>query len=144
MPEKTLKEEDLGQFIGTTRYFKGGVPWQPFLYTEGVQYVAEHGGAYWLLDAIGSCQSNMKIKDNPMLQELQFWTLQVKLDRSAELICESDRGKVVVRQHIDFTDFPLKQIQFYLQNMWCYWQRPSKEQERKVDDYGVLLLPSEY
>jgi len=60
-----------------------------------------------------------------MLQQIQFWKLTVNEDRSALLICERDRGDLVVSQEISFTDFPLKQITLYFER-------------------GVLLLPSEH
>ncbi len=46
-----LNAEALAQFTGSQEFYRhalsGGCN-----YTEGVQYLAEAGGAYWLLDAI--------------------------------------------------------------------------------------------
>ena len=141
--ELILKEEDLSQFRCTSRYYKNSIPWQPFIYTDGVKYVAEVGEAYWILDLIGSWQSEQVVKDDTMLQKIQFWNLTVNENSNAEMICERDSGDVAVRQKICYTDFPLRKIQFYLQNMWCYWRFESSA-PRRNRDYGVLLLPSEY
>src|SRR5690606_36125280 len=35
------------------------------IYTEGVQYLAEHAGAYWLIDAIASWQTEPKVRAAP-------------------------------------------------------------------------------
>lgn len=121
-PPKSLTEADLAQFIGTTTYYQ-----HPFgiQYTDGVQYLAENGKAYWLIDAIASWQFNSKVRNDRMLQEIQFWKLIVHEDRSATLVCERDEGDSVVTQMIPFTDFPLQRITLYVQE-------------------GVILLPSEY
>lgn len=107
---------------GTSTYYQHSLGIQ---YTDGVRYLAEHGGAYWLIDAIASWQSDSRVSRDPMLQQIQFWKLTVNEDRSALLVCERDEGDVAVSQAIPFTDFPLKQIRLYFQQ-------------------GVALLPSEY
>ncbi|NER93495.1 MAG: hypothetical protein F6J86_06610 [Symploca sp. SIO1B1] len=94
-------------------------------YTDGVQYLAEHGEAYWLIDAIASWQTDPRVSQDAMLQQFQFWTLTVNDDHSARLVCERDEGNVALTQDIPFTDFPLKRVKLYFQN-------------------GVVLLPSEY
>lgn len=117
-----LTSDDLKQFTGTNCYYRHWL--QRFVYTEGVQHVAEAGKAHWLLDAIASHQTRHLLND-PSLQEIQFWKLRVNSDQSAQLICERDTDNVALTQEIGFTDFPLESITFYLTQ-------------------GVLLLPSEY
>lgn len=118
----SLTEADLAQFIGSEVFYQN-----PFgvRYTGGVKYMAEHGGAYWLIDAIASWQNNPKVRNDRMLQDIQFWKLTVNEDQSATLICERDEGDIAITQYIPFTDFPLQEIRL------CCQQR-------------VLLLPSEY
>jgi hypothetical protein len=118
----SLTEGDLAQFTGSEVYYQN-----PFgvRYTEGVKYMAEHGGAYWLIDAIASWQRNPKVRNDRMLQEIQFWKLTVHEDQAATLICERDEGDMAIEQYIPFTDFPVTEIRLYCQQ-------------------GVLLLPSEY
>ena len=117
-----LMAAELAQFTGTTTYYSHPLGLR---YTDGVQYLAERGGAYWLLDAIASWQGDERVSQDPMLQQIQFWRLTVNDDRSALLVCDRDRGDVAVSQEIDWTDFPLDQITLYCQQ-------------------GVVLLPSEY
>ena len=44
MTTKTLSKSDLTQFTGSENWYRHGIN-RNVLYTEGVQYVAEHGGA---------------------------------------------------------------------------------------------------
>lgn len=117
-----LAEADLAQFTGTSTYYQHPLG---IRYTEGVQYLAECGGAYWLIDAIASWQSDPRVSQDRMLQQIQFWKLTVNDDRSALLVCERDEGDIVVTQDIPLTDFPLEKIKLYFQE-------------------GVVLLESEY
>ncbi|MBW4422797.1 MAG: hypothetical protein KME13_27070 [Myxacorys californica WJT36-NPBG1] len=123
MSQQTLRESDLAQFTGSGVLYRHGL--FRYHYTEGVQYVAQCGCAYWLIDAIFSWQREQCIREDVMLQEIQFWTLQVHDDRSATLTCERDSNDVAITQSIPWTDFPLSSIRLYFQE-------------------GVLLLPSEY
>lgn len=110
-------------FIGSeTQYVN---PLFKYRYTEGAKYVAEHGGAWWLLDAISSWQGKLKRRKG---LDFQVWTLRrtpAKGRDSAELVCSDGNEGHVLTQHIDYTDFPLDEIKLY-------W----------ID--GVILLPSEY
>jgi hypothetical protein len=119
--------ENLDQFSSTENYYSNKN--YPFLYTDGVKYLAENG-AYWLLDAIASWQSETKIKDNFDLKQLQIWKLKVNPDQSAILICERDTDEPVITQKIPLTDFPIPGITLYLCDMG--------------NVRGVLILPSEY
>ena len=118
----TTKTLNLEQFTGTERYYKH---WLGILYTDGVKYLAEEAGAYWLIDAIASWQASPKVKRDRMLQRIQFWKLRVNPDNSAVLVCERDSDDVALTQEIEYTDFPLESVTLYLSE--C-----------------VLMLPSEY
>ena len=118
---KTLTEADLRQFTGTETWFRHGLN-RSILYTEGAQFVAEHGGAYWLLDAIALAQLSEKaVKAEPF----QVWALNVHENRTAAFTCEDGNGKTVYSQEIEFTDFPLPQIKLWFTD-------------------NTILLPSEY
>lgn len=120
MSSLTLCASDLAQFTGSECWYRH--PLYPSItYTDGAQYVAEAGGAYWLLDAIVSHQHEPRVRS----QEFQVWTLRVAQDRSAVLTCEDGDHGLVASQAIAFTDFPLPEITLWLQN-------------------DVILLPSEY
>lgn len=118
--EKTLKAEDLEGFTGTESYYKGicGI-----LFTDGIKYMAETGGAYWLIDAIASYQITSRIKAEPF----QLWKLKKNTENNSAVLTmqpDSDQPEMV-RQEIPFTDFPLDNITLYVCD-------------------NVLLLPSEY
>lgn len=122
------KLENLSEFTGTKNYYTN--PLYPFKYTDGIKYVAENGGAYWLLDAIASWQLEKIIRRDQYLADLQFWKLKVSDDNSAVLTCERDTDDIACLQKIPFTDFPIQEICLYLVNMGS--------------GGGVLMLPSEY
>lgn len=120
MSSPTLRASDLAQFTGSACWYRH--PLYPSItYTDGAQYVAEAGGAYWLLDAIVSHQHEPRVRS----REFQVWTLRVAQDRSAVLTWEDGDHGVLASQAIAFTDFPLPEITLWLQN-------------------DVIFLPSEY
>ena len=95
--------------------------------TDGVKWLADNAGAYWLLDAIASYQQ--RCQKDKMLRDFQVWTLTTEQrsehNRRGHLKCERDTGdKKPIRQEIEYTDFPLDSIKLYVEN-------------------GVILLPSE-
>jgi len=123
MTKYSITNSDLKRFCGSTTFYRN--PVFGYRCTEGVAYLAREAGACWLLDAIHSWQSEKSVRDDPMLQEIQFWKLSVREDHSATLTCRKDVNQVVVAQDIEYTDFPLDSILIYY-----------------ID--GLMLLPSEY
>jgi len=116
---KTLTQESLGQFSGTEVWYRHPL-FSKFTYTEGVKYVADTGGAYWLIDLIFSTQYEPRVK----AEHFQHWTLKVQ-DSSGTVTATDGNGHEIYKQEIEFTDFPLPEIQFYFTD-------------------NVLLLPGEY
>lgn len=121
-------EAELAQFSGTENYFRY---WSGLtLLTDGVKYLADQTECHWLLDAIGSYQADLAKHPDPRLQEMQFWTLEVAEDESANLTCVADADEPpAVHQHIPYTDFPLRKI-----SVWVACEGRHK----------IALLPSEY
>lgn len=117
----TLTKADLRHFTGSETWYRHALV-RDILYTEGAQYVAEQGGAYWLLDEIALLQ---KYQPEIAAENFQLWKLRVKEDRSATLSCQDGDCKTIFEKKIDFTDFPLEEITFYVTNK-------------------TILLPSEY
>ena len=122
---KTLNETDLAQFTGSEGYTRHSLM-RKILISEGAKYVADTGGAHWLLDIIASMQLDKKVK----AEEFQVWQLNTfKKDNSdchyGILTCSDGNGNEVYRQKIGYTDFPLPEIKFYYTN-------------------NVIHLPSEY
>jgi len=120
-PETALHEHDLRHFTGSENWYRHSI-YRSFLYTDGVQYVAEKGGAYWLIDKIFAEQFEIP---NLSEQEFQAWILSVQEDKSALLTCHDGNYNSLHKETIAYTDFPMKEIKFYFQN-------------------NVLLLTSEY
>lgn len=111
-PSPDELQADLDRFIGGGDVFRHWT-WR-LLYTEGIQHLAEQAGAYWLIDAIASYQPTREIRKSERLQAFQLWRLQVT-DNTAVLDCREDSGcRSVVRQEIEFTDFPLAEFECYV------------------------------
>ena len=110
-----LRAQDLAQFTGSQIFYRH--PLSGCVYTEGVQYLAEAGSAYWLLDAILCPQPHLPVLRNA---EFQVWTLTVREDRSATLIC-SDGNDVELCSHpVPWTDFPLDAVTLWFANRTLY------------------------
>lgn len=112
-------ELELKQFRGGDSIYKHGL--SRGLYTEGVRHVAQELGAYWLLDYIFSVQFTAEV----LGQEFQVWKLKTGDESDAVLTLEDGNSSELKCFEITYTDFPLKEITFWLVN-------------------NILLLPSEY
>jgi hypothetical protein len=122
--EATDIREELNEFRGTTMYHKHLFPGKsPILLTDGCKYVRDTCSAYWLFDAILSYQGDKVLRG----VNFQVWELkQIRLDLTWQLTCREDTGKKpLIRQSIEFSDFPLDFIRIWV-----------------IDK--VALLPSEY
>lgn len=120
----TLTYQDLRQFTGTENYYRYSLV-KGFVYTDGVRYLAQEGGAYWLLDKIFTLQIDPPLKAYRETDRFQVWKLKVNQDKTANLSCENGNGTELLNVWLYYTDFPLPEIDLYL-----------------IDN--VLLLPSEY
>jgi hypothetical protein len=112
MPDKGKEPLNLSQFTGTTTWFRHKM-FRRFTYTDGVQYLAQEAGAYWLIDAILSHQLDPLAQAEPF----QNWTLTVRPDATATLAMTDGNGEqAIIRQEIPFTDFPLPEISLWFEN----------------------------
>ena len=112
-----LTINELRQFTGTEHWYKH---LSGYLYTDGVLYVAQEGGAFWLIDKI---MFTTRVKNN--LQEFGVWKLEVNEDKSAILVCKDGNYHELYREKIEWTDLSLNKIELWFEN-------------------GVLILPSEH
>ena len=111
----------LAQFTDSQNFYRHGLV-REVLYTEGVEYVGDNAGAYWLLDEIALAQRHIiSVKR----EDFQVWDLIVNADQTALLTCGDGNGLEVYSKPIPFTDFPAPGIRFY----YADW---------------VIHLPSEY
>jgi hypothetical protein len=117
-------EAQLAQFTGTENYYIHQM--SKLRYTDGVAFLAEKAGAYWLLDLIGSWQPEIIARYGDRGKEFQAWRLVKKQDSSGWIArCEDGNNGYLVSQEIEYSDFPLDIVE-----VWCIG--------------GVMLLPSEY
>ena len=110
---------ELSQFTGSEQWYRHRLC-RRMLYTDGVKYLAERAGAYWLIDEIAFAQALPQIAR----EEFQVWKLRVEAN-SADLICEDGNDNAVYRKRIPFTDFPAPGVE-----IWCA--------------NNVIYLPSEH
>lgn len=115
----TLTHSDLSQFTGTDNWYRHSLC-RNIVYTDGVKYLAETAGAYWLIDKVATNQLEPKIRR----EEFQCWRLVVR-GREADLIADDGNGNIIHRELIEFTDFPLDKIELWVEG-------------------NVILLPSEH
>lgn len=121
MPDK-LTTSDLAQFTGSETFYRHNLM-RNVVYTEGVQFLADKGGAYWLIDKIATLQMDPKVR----AEAFQAWKLEV-VDGKARLTCDDGNGVFVYAEHIDYTDFPLSEI-----TLWAV-----------QGEHRTIMLPSEY
>jgi hypothetical protein len=111
---------ELAHFTGTESYHR---LMPRLLITDGVGYLANRTGSYWLLSAIYSHLTTKSI-------ESEFVVARLIVDATeADLLLDDGNGDVISHQHIDYTDFPLIEMKIY-----CVYQERS----------WLLVLPSEY
>jgi hypothetical protein len=114
--ENKLTEANLRNFTGSENWYRHGlVP--TILFTDGAKYVADEGGAYWLLDEIALAQRyDKRVK----AERFQVWTLKVNADRTATLTCGDGNNNIVYTKEIPFTDFPTDEITLWFANDTIY------------------------
>ena len=116
MKTKEEIEAGLAGFYGTEQYHRFSILFKNHVLTDGVKWLCENAGCYWLVEAIASHHVSCMRDPKDMLQNMQFWTLKRnKTGRGAKLICERDTGDIAITQKIPYTDFPLPEIKLYCQ-----------------------------
>jgi hypothetical protein len=63
--------------------------------TDGAKFLADQGGAYWLLDIIAIAQQHDARVSG---EEFQVWNLKVHSDRSATVFCDDGNGNPSTRR----------------------------------------------
>lgn len=110
---------ELAYFTGSEKFYKA---YPKVILTDGIKFLADRAGAYWLIDLVFAYQSDRKVKQEPF----QVYELSVDLKtKKAKMVCTDGNENILRTQNIPFTDFPLESIKMYYTN-------------------ETLLLPSEY
>lgn len=127
MSKQQLDTATLAQFTGSENFIRYSQLFRRSLITDGVHYVAETVGAYWLLDVISSHQA--RAGQHPF----QVWKLiPNKTNSGALVVCEDGNNNKVLQQRIPFTDFP-----FIDGEEFVLWAADNGQ--------GItIMLPSEY
>jgi len=114
-------ERNLGHFTGTTRYYR---LLSTFVVTDGVKYLMDEAGCYWLPQLYGLHLISVDFNEYP------FTVLKlVRKGNGAKVSIEDGNGNALECQNIDYTDFPLSTITLY-----ACWS----------GEHWVCMLPSEY
>jgi uncharacterized protein DUF6876 len=116
MSNDKLTADALGQFTGSEHWYRHGLV-RGILFTDGAKYVADEGGAWWLIDEIAFAQRFQKVV---AAEEFQVWKLTVKPDHTATLACEDGNGRTVFEKPLEYTDFPADSIELWFENNTIY------------------------
>jgi hypothetical protein len=128
-----LTHDQLRRFAGDLVRFRHALN-RRVIYTPGVQFLAEQGGAYWLIDVIASYLTPAFIEKaaqaDSRVAEMHFWRLDVAADASALVTAQADAGcPPFVSQQIPCTNFPLEFV-----SVWAAFD----------GEHWTLYLPSEH
>ncbi len=104
------------QFTGSENWHRHALN-PKVLFTDGAKYVADEGGAYWLLDIIATAQRYDK---RVAAERFQVWRLSVRPDNMAKVTCEDGNSNTVYTQELEFTDFPVCGITLWFSNNVIY------------------------
>lgn len=109
--------ENLARFSGTENFYKEQIG--DFIYTDGVRYMAEACGAYWLLTDAG-------IQSKALTAKTDFIKVVITCCNEKGNVEYSDgNGNLLHAHEYLYSDFPLEILSMYFVN-------------------NTLLLPSEY
>lgn len=114
-PTHEQLQAELRQFTGTTVWYL----YHDIYITEGVKYLAERAGCYWLVDIVWSICPKL---NGDLLVTCE---LMVNVDQSAVFVAIGDDNRLLHRQRIEHTDFPGDWVKLWFSEK-------------------ILFLPSEY
>lgn len=126
-PNANQIQETLLNFTGTLQYHLF-IPANPrMVLTDGAHYLSNEAGAYWLMVFIAMAQLHPDVKP----EKFQVWKMTKPTPdaTTAIIVCEDGDGKKLYEQAIEYTNFPLAEIELFF-----------------IDDgtWQVILLPGEY
>ena len=121
MEQNILNE--LNQNTGTEHHFK--IPFSKLVYTDGINDLINKCKCWWLISDLGIEMS--QAKSNILRgEEFLICRIEVKEDKKAVITLKEDTNEKPIYEKVyDYTDFPLKEYEFYIIG-------------------GVMLLKSEY
>ena len=97
---------ELKEFYGTENYYPS--TFGRLQLTDGMHFLREKAECYWLIDVVESYQYKLS------KEEFQIWTIKLTEDGGAIITCKEDtNAPILIKQVIPYTDFPLKEFEFY-------------------------------
>jgi hypothetical protein len=117
-------QEALDGFTGTEAYHRLTMS-RTLVATDGVAFLANAAGCFWLMDIIASYQP--RCAKDPSLRDFQLWRL-VRHDPPlqkggqkvmATVYCDRDKDDTAFSQDIPYTDFPLPSLKLYVEAGEC-------------------------
>jgi len=124
--DDTLDHQTLAKFTSIENMHSFSTLTPDVLLSDGAKYVADRGGAYWLMDKIALHQV---INDEYHIEEFQHWTLWVDNAFMGKLECEDGNENIIFREFIDYVYFPLRVLDLYATK----WGKKT-----------LIMLPGEY
>jgi hypothetical protein len=131
MQTKEAINSFIAQCYGTDRPYTKHALVKRLVFTDSIRVIREMADCFWLVDAIASYQHKLK------KQSFQVWKFvcNTKLHLGT-LTCGDGNGNELVRQEIEYTDFPLSEIE-----LWC--ELGGYGSEENWTEAMVLMVPSE-
>lgn len=121
----------IAQCFGTDKPYTKHSLVKRLVFTDSVRHLREMADCFWLIDAIASYQSEL------MSQPFQVWKFKCNTKlHFGTLTCGDGNGKELVRQEIEYTDFPLDEIE-----LWA--ELSGYGSEENWTPAMVLMIPSE-
>lgn len=101
------------------------------VFTDSVRVIREIAECFWLIDAIASYQHKL-IKES-----FQVWKFSCNTTlHHGTITCEDGNGNELVRQEIEYTNFPLDEL-----TLWA--ELGGYGSEENWNEAMVLMVPSE-
>lgn len=116
----------LSQFIGTQHYYRYSPLFRHTLLTDGVKFLADEAGCYWLIDMIGSHLSSVPATESFVVARYAGTPNGSGL---FSLTDDIPARKTYATQGVTHSDFMLDEIVLYVQRREAGW---------------VVMLRSEY
>ena len=102
------------------------------VFTDSIRVIRDMADCHWLVDAIASYQHTL------LDQPFQVWAFNCNTElKIGTLTCEDGNGNELVRQEIEYTDFPLDKIE-----LWAELGGYGSSAENWTEAM-VLMVPSE-
>ena len=112
--------KSLKQFTGTSAYTRYG---NNLVLTDGALFLAEIACCYWLIDLFASHLLHVGKNENFVCLKL------IKINDSAQITIDDGNGRVLGKQFVGYTDFPLTVFNLY---------------GGRANERWIVMLPSEY